>query len=352
MNKSKPIAALYPSTMVLNEIGVGLIMVDYDGNVAVTNAIAEELLDRRVNKTTTLRDELVTIALAQVPNGPPSRADELPPASQSSEQRLIEVVDSSNQRSIIGYRFVRSPSLGIIFTLRDITEIERGRTERLQLERLSQVGKACAMVAHEIGNPLAAIKATIQSIEREAAAAGLQDPISVVYSEIDRLDKILGQLLSFVRHRAPRKTKMVLQQVVDKAKTAAESRFTSRILFTANYGPGMQPIYADPDQIQQVLLNLFINAADAMPDGGAIMVNADVQAGKMTIRVEDEGPGIPPELREKVFESFYTTKQTGTGLGLSVCYRIISDHGGSISVEGRDEGKGAAIVLTLPVRNA
>src|SRR5262249_37807867 len=113
----------------------------------------------------------------------------------------------SGRKSIIGYRFVRSPTFGTIFTLRDITELERFRAERRQLERLSQVGKACAMVAHEIGNPLAAIKATIQSIEREAAQAGLQDPISAVYREIDRLDKILAQLLGFVRHRTPRKVK-------------------------------------------------------------------------------------------------------------------------------------------------
>jgi signal transduction histidine kinase len=110
----------------------------------------------------------------------------------------------------------------------------------------------------------------------------------------------------------------------------------------------MPAIYADPDQIQQVLLNLFLNAADAMPDGGTLEVKAELQVDRMVLRVDDEGVGIPPELREKVFESFYTTKPTGTGLGLSVCYRIVSDHGGSIDVEGR-EGKGTSILINLPI---
>ena len=264
--------------------------------------------------------------------------------SERDDQRLIEACDASGRRSIIGYRFVRSPTFGTIFTLRDITELERCRTERRQLERLSQVGKACAMVAHEIGNPLAAIKATIQSIEREAAAAGLQDPISAVYWEIDRLDKILAQLLGFVRHRTPRKVRTELPAVIIKAKSAADAKL-KKVVFKTTYS-ALPPIYADSDQLQQVFLNLFLNSADAMPDGGTLEVLGTVEGERIVIRVVDEGNGIPPDLREQVFESFYTTKPTGTGLGLSVCYRIVTDHGGSIAVESRD--KGTCILITLP----
>jgi signal transduction histidine kinase len=341
---SSSLAALHPSTIVLDEIGTGLVLVGQDGEVGMTNKIAAELITRRVNKGSLL-EELIEIAKS---TEPAPRDDA--PASEPGDQRLIEAFDVNGRKSIIGYRFVRSPTFGTIFTLRDITEIERFRAERRQLERLSQVGKACAMVAHEIGNPLAAIKATIQSIEREAAAAGLQDPISAVYREIDRLDKILAQLLGFVRHRTPRKVKTDIAVVITKAKAQADAKLRG-ISFKPTY-TATQPIWVDPDQIQQVMLNLFLNAADAMPDGGILEVNVNIDGDRLVVRVEDTGSGIPPELREKVFESFYTTKPTGTGLGLSVCYRIVSDHGGSIDVEGR-EVKGTAIVVSLPTsRNA
>jgi signal transduction histidine kinase len=148
-----------------------------------------------------------------------------------------------------------------------------------------------------------------------------------------------------VRRRTPRKVKTDIVGVIEKARGQAGAALHN-IEFKRNY-LGTQPIWVDPDQIQQVMLNLFLNAADATPEGGALIVTVDVVADRMVIRVEDEGVGIPPELREKVFESFYTTKPTGTGLGLSVCYLIINDHGGTIEVEGRT-GKGTAFVITLP----
>lgn len=341
MKELEPGTEVHASTTVLDEIGTGLVLVSQAGEVGMTNRIADELLIRRVKKSTLLA-EIIDLAKNTMIE-PPRDA---PPVSERDDQRLIEAFDASGRRSIIGYRFVRSPTFGTVFTLRDITELERCRTERSQLERLSQVGKACAMVAHEIGNPLAAIKATIQSIEREAAAAGLQDPISAVYWEIDRLDKILAQLLGFVRHRAPRKVRTELSSVINKAKSAADAKL-KKIKFKTVFSD-IPPVYADADQLQQVFLNLFLNAADAMPEGGSLTVFAAVEGERIALRVVDDGTGIPPNLRDLVFESFYTTKPTGTGLGLSVCYRIVTDHGGSISVEGRDE-KGTCILITLPI---
>lgn len=221
------------------------------------------------------------------------------------------------------------------------------RAERETLERLSQVGRACAMVAHEIGNPLAAIKATLQSVEREAAGAGLGDTLGAVFREIDRLDKILGELLGFVRHRAPRRTRVALGPIVARARSVAGARLDG-IAFHGVLA-GLPEVLCDPDQIEQVLLNLFFNAADAMPSGGVLAVRARVAEERLAVLVEDSGPGVPPALRERVFESFYTTKPAGVGLGLSVCFRIMSDHGGSITIEDREGARGAAVRLTLPL---
>lgn len=324
---------------ILDAIGVGLVLVDEKGDMVVQNLIAEELLTRKV-KHSTLHRVIVNDALSVIRNAR---------EAGNEIQRKVEAYDESGKKSIIGYRFVRSSRLGVIFTLRDITEAEQFRASQRQLERLSQVGKACAMVAHEIGNPLAAIKATIQSIEREAAAAGLKDPISAVYWEIERLDKILNQLLGFVRHRPPHRKKTDLPSIVQKVQSAVAARlkdYDVRVEYK-----GLEPIYVDADQIAQVLINLLVNSADAMPNGGRISIFAGVEGERIVIRVEDEGPGIAAELREQVFESFYTTKPTGTGLGLSICYRIVSDHGGTISVEDRRE-KGASILVTLPKKRA
>lgn len=329
---------------VLDAVGIGVVIIDTSGEVVLSHSVADELLSRRV-ESSTLLEVLVESALSAFASEGDTSTNP-PPSEETSHQRKIEALDAAGAKSIIGYRSVRSRRLGMIFTLRDITEIEQFRAEKRQLERLSEVGRACAMVAHEIGNPLAAIKATIQSIEREAATAGLQDPISAVYSEIDRLDKTLNQLLGFVRHRPPRKTKSSFSAIVAKASATAEPRMKHVALqkcFSA-----LPLIHVDPDQIAQVLTNLLINAADAMPDGGTVTVSADADEKKIYIRVEDESSGIPKELHDQIFEAFYTTKPAGTGLGLPVCYRIVSDHGGSITLEDRPPGKGTCFWITLP----
>jgi signal transduction histidine kinase len=329
-DKGPPSAERYPGSVVLDEAGLGLIVFDGGGEVAVTNATADELLGRRVDRDSSLRDLL----------------ERARTASDTGDRQLVEVVDAAGQRSTIGYRVVRSPRLGTIFTLRDITELTRARAERQALERLSQVGRACAMVAHEIGNPLAAIKATLQSIEREAAAAGLGDTIAAVFREIDRLDKILGQLLGFVRHRPPRRLRADLAEVIASARAAAGARLDA-IDFHAPEGP-LPEALCDPDQMEQVFLNLFLNAAEAMGGRGEIRVRAGASEDRIWVRVEDTGPGVPPELRHKVFESFFTTRPAGVGLGLSVCLRIMSDHQGSIAVEDREDQRGASVRLSLP----
>jgi len=141
---------------------------------------------------------------------------------------------------------------------------------------------------------------------------------------------------------------MTVQTIVNRARSAAEGRF-ERIRFKATYG-SLRPVWVDHDQLQQVLLNLFINAVDAMPDGGELWVYAGIEDEQIVLRVEDTGIGIPPEFVDKVFDSFFTTKPTGTGLGLSICYRIVNDHGGSITIGPRNGNvPGTCVTITLPI---
>jgi signal transduction histidine kinase len=337
MRKFRPNVPFYSGTTLLDEIGVGIVIVDDGGEVVVTNRIADDLLAKRASGSTLL-DKISELSEIEVP------AD----ARQRPKETTVEVVDEAGQKSIVGFRLIKSRRLGTIISIHDVTETERFQAERRQLERLSEVGKACAMVAHEIGNPLAAIKATIQSIEHEAAAAGLGDSLHAVNREIDRLNNMLGQLLGFVRHRPPRRSKADMQTIVARARSAAEGRLNG-IHFTARFGL-LRPIWVDQDQLQQVLLNLFINAADAMPDGGELKVTTGIEDDRMVLRIEDTGAGIPNEIVDKVFDSFFTTKPTGTGLGLSICYRIVTDHGGSIAIGGQSgNASGTCVTITLPI---
>jgi signal transduction histidine kinase len=336
-SQSRPNVPFYSGTTLLDEIGVGIVLVDEGGEVVVTNRVADDLLTRRAAGGSLL-SKIFELAENQAAVDTKQRAKEL----------TVEAHDEGGTKSIIGFRLIKSRRLGTIVSLHDVTETERFQAERRQLERLSEVGKACAMVAHEIGNPLAAIKATIQSIEHEAAQAGLGDSLQAVNREIDRLNNMLGQLLGFVRHRPPRRTKAEMPNIVNRARSAAEGRLNG-VTFTTRYGQ-LRPLWVDQDQLQQVLLNLFINAADALPDGGDLMVYAGIEDERMVLRVEDTGTGIPKAIVEKVFDSFFTTKPTGTGLGLSICYRIVTDHGGMITIGGRSGNVGGTCVtITLPI---
>jgi len=337
MRKIRPNVPFYSGTTLLDEIGVGIVIVDEGGEVVVTNRIADDLLALR-SSSGSLLDKISEVG----------EADAQPDARQRPKEITLEAVDENGRKVIVGCRLIKSRRLGTIITLNDVTETERFQAERRQLERLSEVGKACAMVAHEIGNPLAAIKATIQSIEYEAEKAGLADSLQAVNREIDRLNNMLGQLLGFVRHRPPRRSKAEIPNIVARARSAAEGRL-NHIHFSTRYGL-LRPLWVDQDQLQQVLLNLFINAADAMTEGGELKVSAGIEDDRMVLRVEDTGSGIPSEIVDKVFDSFFTTKPTGTGLGLSICYRIVNDHGGSITIGGRTgNAPGTCVTITLPI---
>lgn len=337
MRKSSTNVPFAPGTTLLDEIGVGLVMIGDGGEILVTNRVADELLTRRTGGAPLMHKLFDLLDAAE-------RTE----SGRRSRETTVDIIDEAAKKTIVSVRIISSRRLGTLVTLTDVTETERSQAERRQIERLSEVGKACAMVAHEIGNPLAAIKATIQSIEHEADAAGLGDSLHAVNREIDRLNNMLGQLLGFVRHRPPRRTKSDIQAIVSRARNMAEGRL-ERIRFTARYGM-LRPLWVDQDQLQQVLLNLFINAADAMPDGGDLWVYAGIEDEQLLLRVEDSGIGIPLEFVDKVFDSFFTTKPTGTGLGLSICYRIVTDHGGSIAIGGRGGNvSGTCVTITLPI---
>ena len=222
-----------------------------------------------------------------------------------------------------------------------------------QSDRMAVVGQLAAGAAHEIRNPLTSIKSAIQYIKDDIREPRKQKIIESVLQEVDRINVILSGLLSFSRQNNPVKREFdlaaMIEQTIDLIKN---TRIKKQIQFTtACFAPSI-PIIADCDQIKQALVNVILNAIDAIDDNGEIEVNVSPAKteGELfyTITVSDNGRGICEDDLEKLFDPFYTTKEEGTGLGLSISYGIIRRHRGMIDIVNRPEG-GAKVVIKLPV---
>jgi signal transduction histidine kinase len=218
-------------------------------------------------------------------------------------------------------------------------------------ERLATIGQFAAGIGHELRNPLGVIESSLfllrQHLGKDAASLpNVAKHLDRIGGEVLRANKTIHDLLDLARNRPPRRQPTELRQLVESATAAAPLPPMVRVTVTAV--PDDLAVHVDPDQIRQVLVNLFTNAAQAMPQGGRIEVAAEAvpSTGAASIRVHDDGPGIPVEVRHRIFEALFTTKAKGSGLGLALCRRIAEAHGGSIQLAPSDTG--AAFVLVLP----
>lgn len=233
---------------------------------------------------------------------------------------------------------------------RVIQERQQSEREVLRADQLAMVGQIAAGVAHELRNPLTSIKLLIQtylrdSTQPEPAAHDLE----VIDHEIRRMEKCLQQFLDFARPPRPERRPINLAMLIERTLALVEGRARKqhvRLQFQPVSGPVM--VEADEDQIQQLLVNLVLNALDAMPEGGHIEILLSTPADNhVELQVRDNGPGIPQDLFPRLFDPFVSTKETGIGLGLAVSHRIAARHGGNLAAENCQTG-GACFTLRLP----
>jgi len=228
--------------------------------------------------------------------------------------------------------------------------LNAARARLVQSEKLAALGQLATAIAHEVRNPLAVIRSaaqglgeTVSSDDAEAARA-----CAFITAEIDRLGSVVSSLLEFARplHLEPRAVSV--RDLFDRAALLAEGELAAR---GARLGrdelPDLPAVRADPDLLSQVLLGLLANAAEAVPPGGDVTLAARARDGAVELVVEDSGPGIPPELRDRVFEPFFTTRPRGIGLGLAVARQVVEAHGGRIEA-GERPGGGARLTVRLP----
>jgi signal transduction histidine kinase len=236
------------------------------------------------------------------------------------------------------------------------SELEKSRENLLQAKKLAVVGKLAAGMAHSIRNPFTSVKMRLFSLERALELSDdQQEDFDVISEEIRHIDTIVQNFLEFSRPPKLAMQSLSPSTVVDTVIQLLSHRLKSYDVAVEIERNGALPeVAADPDQLKEVLVNLVINACEALGRGGKIRIEELVSRGtdgkhETLIRVCDNGPGIPEALHEKVFEPFFTTKEEGTGLGMSIAQRIINEHKGWIDIT-ETEGGGTTVIVTLPVR--
>jgi signal transduction histidine kinase len=236
---------------------------------------------------------------------------------------------------------------------RVVEQLQQREREVLRAEQLAAVGQVAAGVAHELRNPLTSVKMLVQSGLEGPQPPGLPpEDLSVIEHEVRRMEQCIQLFLDFARPPRSERRRTDLGGVVRRALALVEGRARRlNVVFAVDVPEGPLYLLIDPEQIHQVLVNLLLNALDALQRGGTIAVRVGRPAGSggpVEVQVRDTGPGIVPRIRERLFEPFVSSKETGLGLGLSICKRLIEAHGGSIRGDNAAEG-GALFAFTLPV---
>ncbi|MFQ5494759.1 MAG: protoglobin domain-containing protein [Phycisphaerae bacterium] len=233
----------------------------------------------------------------------------------------------------------------------DIRRSERTTMEEklTRAEHLAQIGQLAASLAHEIKNPLAGISGAIQVIRGGMPAQHAHRPIlTEILGQIGRLDATVKDLLQYARPTPPKQTKVALGAVVKRVLTVLRREPAFEKVGISYDRPPVEPVIdADDGQLEQLLMNLLINAAHASQGGGVVQLGLMQNRKSVKLIVRDHGKGMPPDVRERAFEPFYTTKTRGTGLGLSICRRIVEAHDGRIEIDSAPN-EGTTVTVTLP----
>jgi two-component system sensor histidine kinase HydH len=223
---------------------------------------------------------------------------------------------------------------------------------------LAALGEMAAGVAHEVRNPLNSIRGFSQLISERCADASLADYARIIIEEVDRMNRIVQDLLDFSRQKELTMTALRVNQLVEDVLAEFEPEFkAANVRVLGELAPGLKRVLGNSAKLKQVLVNIIRNAVQAMPKGGVLKVSTLAVPGRtegeeLAVRIEDNGVGIDPKIMAKIFNPFFTFgKEKGTGLGLAICRKIIEQHGGRIEVESQ-LGAGSVFTVFLPYGQA
>lgn len=351
------------SESIIQGLNHGLIVADPDGSIRKSNSVAQAIFKpfTAVLDGRHLADFLGDSAAAELLRVSPSGSGHL--------EKELTLITPHREKKIIGYSNVpredaRGNKVGVIISLSDISELKYVRKEMEKMNRLSTIAEIASAVAHEVRNPLAGIKIMAQSIEEEAKDNSEQLECSRrIIRQVDRLNELLSDFFSYARPAEPNKRPTSLPSIIAETMPLINNRLTkNHITCSEEISAKLPRIIADAHQVQQVFLNLFLNAIDAIKVRGQIEIFASPLTPSMAkfykklypallgkgpyviVRFTDNGSGMPPHVAEQVFDPFFTTKTSGAGLGLSIVYRTLKENDAEIVLDSK-EGRGTTFTM-------
>ncbi|HXZ19659.1 MAG TPA: ATP-binding protein, partial [Candidatus Acidoferrales bacterium] len=339
------------SENIVGSLNVGVMALDLNGRVdswnpqleKLTGIPRDEAFGRGVD--TLLPAELVAELESRAGNGHGGEIYKFPLVNRTGQGLVVNL-------SVTPLEDKNGAQLGRLVLMDDITERVQLEQQLLQTEKLTSLGLLAAGVAHEVNTPLAVISNYIQMLARQLPGDdSRQKIIEKIVKQTFRASEIVNNLLNFSRTGASAFSAVNLNEVIEETLTLMAHPFRSgQISVIKSFDEQLPAVNGSGNRLQQVFLNLFLNARDAMPSGGMLEVRTSSQNGSVQVEVTDTGVGIPNDILRRIFDPFFTTKATGrgTGLGLSVTYGIVQEHKGRIDVRSTP-GKGTSFHLEFPV---
>lgn len=334
------------SSEILRTLPVGIIATDMDDRITSINPAAQGItgLNRAAVTGRSLRELLPGVWTVLEGRTEQDAASEQEAWCMVGETRRVPLAISASH--IVTEE---GEAIGTALIMRDLGEIRRLQSELRRRDRLVALGNMAAGIAHEVRNPLSAIKGLARFF-MEASPEGSDESrmADIMTKEVLRLDKVVGDLLDFARPDVLNLTDVALNELVERSHDMVRSDMDARnIRFEADLPQPPLSVRLDRDRMAQVLLNLFLNAVQAMPDGGKLTVRGRMEGSELALEVADTGCGIAPERLADIFSPYFTTKASGTGLGLSIVHKIVEAHDGTIEVASTP-GEGTVFKLRFP----
>jgi two-component system NtrC family sensor kinase len=335
---------------IIESLTVGVSVIDEAGLVIGWNRVLEDQVGVRKEAAIgrTLQDVL----------GPTPYGALFPEEGQADFRLLSEVTLEMAGGVKKVFDIARTPLLdnalkpyGTIIVFEDITDKIRLQQQLLTSEKLASIGLLSAGVAHEINTPLTGISSYIQMLQKKLTDTHYAQILGKVEAQTDRVARIIKNLLTFARSPSEASFQRVdLKQSLEEILSLIDYKLKNMNIRLALELEPVPPLNAQGERLQQVFINIILNALDAMPQGGDLRIRLSLEDGAEVVRISDTGTGIKPEHRSRIFDPFFTTKGVGkgTGLGLSISYAIVKEHDGRIDVQS-EVGRGSTFTITLPV---